>query len=112
MARQGRAQLKVMVSSTVCDLPDHRQGVLDACLRQGMFPMMMNACRPSTPMRSEPRWIWSTRTIIWASSPSVMAMFPRDTTPCRRNGAQPRGAVARCGDWPLTCAKHASKLRT
>jgi len=30
-----------MVSSTVRDLPDHRQGVLDACLRQGMFPLMM-----------------------------------------------------------------------
>ncbi len=32
---------KVMVSSTARDLPDHRQGVLDACLRQGMFPLMM-----------------------------------------------------------------------
>jgi tetratricopeptide (TPR) repeat protein len=30
-----------MVSSTVRDLPDHRQGVLDACMRQGMFPLMM-----------------------------------------------------------------------
>ncbi len=34
-------QLKVMVSSTVRDLPAHRREVLDACLRQGMFPLMM-----------------------------------------------------------------------
>lgn len=32
---------KVMISSTARDLPDHRKGVLDACLRQGMFPVMM-----------------------------------------------------------------------
>ncbi len=30
-----------MISSTARDLPDHRQGVLDACIRQGMFPLMM-----------------------------------------------------------------------
>jgi hypothetical protein len=30
-----------MISSTARDLPDHRQGVLDACARQGMFPLMM-----------------------------------------------------------------------
>src|SRR5215210_3701884 len=30
-----------MVSSTARDLPEHRKEVLDACLRQGMFPMMM-----------------------------------------------------------------------
>jgi tetratricopeptide (TPR) repeat protein len=36
-----KVQLKVMVSSTVRDLPEHRQGVLGACLRQGMFPLMM-----------------------------------------------------------------------
>ena len=34
-------QLKVMVSSTARDLPDHRKEVMDACLRQGMFPIMM-----------------------------------------------------------------------
>jgi hypothetical protein len=34
-------QLKVMISSTVRDLPEHRKEVMDACLRQGMFPMMM-----------------------------------------------------------------------
>src|SRR2546421_6257225 len=32
---------KVMISSTARDLPEHRKGVLDACLRQGMFPVMM-----------------------------------------------------------------------
>ncbi len=32
---------KVMISSTALDLPDHRKGVEEACLRQGMFPMMM-----------------------------------------------------------------------
>src|SRR5438270_11983848 len=32
---------KVMVSSTARDLPEHRKEVLDACLRQGMFPLMM-----------------------------------------------------------------------
>jgi hypothetical protein len=31
----------VMISSTARDLPDHRKEVLDACLRQGMFPAMM-----------------------------------------------------------------------
>jgi tetratricopeptide (TPR) repeat protein len=30
-----------MISSTARDLPEHRKEVLDACLRQGMFPMMM-----------------------------------------------------------------------
>jgi hypothetical protein len=34
-------QLKVMISSTALDLPEHRREVMDACLRQGMFPMMM-----------------------------------------------------------------------
>lgn len=41
MAEHARTHLKVMVSSTVRDLPDHRKEVLDACLRQGMFPLMM-----------------------------------------------------------------------
>lgn len=31
----------VIVSSTARDLPEHRKEVLDACLRQGMFPQMM-----------------------------------------------------------------------
>jgi len=30
-----------MISSTARDLPEHRQEVLEACLRQGMFPKMM-----------------------------------------------------------------------
>src|SRR5687767_4615174 len=34
-------QPKVMISSTARDLPTHRKEVMDACLRQGMFPMMM-----------------------------------------------------------------------
>jgi tetratricopeptide (TPR) repeat protein len=32
---------KVMVSSTALDLPEHRKQARDACLRQGMFPLMM-----------------------------------------------------------------------
>jgi tetratricopeptide (TPR) repeat protein len=32
---------KVMISSTALDLPEHREKVLNACLRQGMFPIMM-----------------------------------------------------------------------
>src|SRR5260370_37799395 len=32
---------KVMISSTALDLPEHRSRVRDACLRQGMFPLMM-----------------------------------------------------------------------
>ena len=32
---------KVMISSTALDLPEHRDLVNDACLRQGMFPVMM-----------------------------------------------------------------------
>jgi hypothetical protein len=31
----------VMISSTARDLPEHRKQVEDACLRQGMFPKMM-----------------------------------------------------------------------
>jgi hypothetical protein len=34
-------QSKVMISSTARDLPAHRKEVMDACLRQGLFPMMM-----------------------------------------------------------------------
>jgi hypothetical protein len=34
-------QIKVVISSTARDLPEHRKEVMDACLRQGMFPMMM-----------------------------------------------------------------------
>ncbi len=30
-----------MISSTALDLPEHRKEVLDACLRQSMFPIMM-----------------------------------------------------------------------
>lgn len=30
-----------MISSTARDLPEHRKEVMDACLRQGMFPIMM-----------------------------------------------------------------------
>jgi tetratricopeptide (TPR) repeat protein len=33
--------LKAMISSTITDLPDHREQVKDACLRQGMLPLMM-----------------------------------------------------------------------
>ena len=32
---------KVMISSTARDLPKHRKELEDACLRQGMFPDMM-----------------------------------------------------------------------
>ena len=31
----------VMISSTARDLPAHRKEVMDACLRMGMFPKMM-----------------------------------------------------------------------
>src|SRR2546423_15654562 len=34
-------QLKVMISSTSHDLPKHREQVREACLQQGMFPIMM-----------------------------------------------------------------------
>lgn len=30
-----------MISSTIVDLPEHRQEVINACLRQGMFPLAM-----------------------------------------------------------------------
>src|SRR6202171_1103581 len=32
----------VMISSTARDLPNHRDQVMEACLRQSMFPKMMN----------------------------------------------------------------------
>lgn len=34
-------KLTVMVSSTARDLPEHREEIKEACLRQGMFPLMM-----------------------------------------------------------------------
>ena len=34
-------QRRVMISSTARDLPEHRKEAMDACLRQGMFPDMM-----------------------------------------------------------------------
>ena len=34
-------KLTVMISSTARDLPQHRKEVLEACLRQTMFPLMM-----------------------------------------------------------------------
>jgi hypothetical protein len=34
-------RIDVMISSTARDLPDYRQQALDACVRQGMFPIMM-----------------------------------------------------------------------
>ena len=33
---------KVMIGSTARDLPQHREQVMEACLRQGMFPVMMD----------------------------------------------------------------------
>ena len=41
MPEASRKKTVVVVSSTARDLPDHRKEVLDACLRQGMFPVMM-----------------------------------------------------------------------
>ena len=37
----GKERVTVMVSSTIVDLPEHHKEVMDACLRQGMFPLMM-----------------------------------------------------------------------
>jgi hypothetical protein len=34
-------QLKVIISSTAFDLPEHRKQILEACLRQNMFPLRM-----------------------------------------------------------------------
>lgn len=39
-------RIDVMISSTARDLPIHRQHALDACLRQGMFPIMMEHLPP------------------------------------------------------------------
>jgi hypothetical protein len=41
MTKPSKTQTVVMVSSTARDLPEHRKEVLDACLRQGMLPLMM-----------------------------------------------------------------------
>jgi Domain of unknown function (DUF4062) len=35
------AMTKAVISSTVLDLPEHRREVLEACLRQKIFPLMM-----------------------------------------------------------------------
>jgi hypothetical protein len=37
----GTRRPTVMVSSTARDLPEHRKEVMDASLRQGLFPNMM-----------------------------------------------------------------------
>ena len=34
-------QFTAMISSTALDLPEHRKEVMDACLRMGMHPVMM-----------------------------------------------------------------------
>jgi hypothetical protein len=39
-------QLNVMISSTARDLPEHRKEVMDACLRQGMFPDIVEHLPP------------------------------------------------------------------
>jgi tetratricopeptide (TPR) repeat protein len=41
MPDASKKQTVVMVSSTARDLPEHRKEVLDACLRMGMLPVMM-----------------------------------------------------------------------
>ncbi|HEV2864227.1 MAG TPA: DUF4062 domain-containing protein [Pyrinomonadaceae bacterium] len=41
MTAQTNPRPVVVVSSTARDLPEHRKEVMDACLRQGMFPVMM-----------------------------------------------------------------------
>jgi hypothetical protein len=41
MADNHRQMLKVMISSTAYDLPDHRQQVMDACIQQEMYPIAM-----------------------------------------------------------------------
>src|SRR3712207_9429890 len=41
MPEASEARPVVMVSSTARDLPEHREHVLDACLRMGMYPSMM-----------------------------------------------------------------------
>ncbi len=39
--RAKAARLEIMISSTSFDLPEHRQGVLDAILRMGHHPLAM-----------------------------------------------------------------------
>ncbi|HEY9283949.1 MAG TPA: DUF4062 domain-containing protein [Pyrinomonadaceae bacterium] len=41
MPETSNQRTTVMVSSTARDLPEHRKQVMDACMRQGMFPVMM-----------------------------------------------------------------------
>jgi tetratricopeptide (TPR) repeat protein len=41
MIRAAMSETKAIISSTVLDLPHHRQAVLDACLRQNHYPLMM-----------------------------------------------------------------------
>ena len=38
----------VLISSTARDLPEHRKEVMDACLRLGLFPKMMEHLPAST----------------------------------------------------------------
>ena len=50
--RKGFEQLTVMISGTTLDLPEHRQQVVEACLREGIFPIGME----HLPARSLSGW--------------------------------------------------------
>lgn len=41
MAGPPSKRLTVMISSTARDLPEHRKQLIEACLRQALFPQMM-----------------------------------------------------------------------
>jgi Domain of unknown function (DUF4062) len=72
---------KVLISSTARDLPEHRKEVMDACLRQGMFPTMMEHLPAAdADAISESLRMVDGRISIWACLLIATAMCPKATT--------------------------------
>ena len=72
----------VMISSTARDLPEHRKEVMDACLRQGMFPVMIEqmSCERQRGNIAARRSRWWTRRIFTSASLRIA------TAICRKQG--------------------------
>jgi Domain of unknown function (DUF4062) len=89
---------KVMISSTALDLPEHRDLVKDACLRQGMFPVMMEhlpaadatAIAESLRMVNEADIYLGIFAYRYGSSPrATISPSPKWSTIVQSNGAFP-----------------------
>lgn len=72
---------KVMISSTALDLPEHRNQLRDACLRQGMFPVMMEYLPASDAEAiAESLRMVNEADLYLGNLPTATAMSPKATT--------------------------------